>query len=643
MRGKRPKTEHKRRGAYQKWEIGELVAAFCRLALDFPHENITRTQKGHPSVPRRTLSDYWASIRPVVFERMKAGLKVDEGFFFSLLHKKIMGRPTDFSPMEESFIVAEAVRAFSRAIPLTTRLLRRLGRRIYARRRPRMQGDLPMPSKGWAVSMMTRYVELLSLRKAEVLKGERAEEADVAEALMHFERLAKVMREEDLYAHPERVFAVDETAVCVAPPPREKVIVPRGARQAWRKAAKWLKHITLLFAVSMTGRKSPSCFALPYVHIPENLARETTKCGGACIATGTGWITEEAFSHWLLHLATYLDGSVRRNTGENVLLIMDMCTSHYSPEIFDFFDEHHIVPFYLPSGMTQFLQPADVGLFSAIKARYGRSVLELDRACTETDIPGIMCRAVEEACSVGVIKNAFAATGICPPDPTPVIERITQAKRCEVTIAKARYSPEAEASWQAHRGPVDEEEVDMTDDTTQTPSDWTDAGQPLKKRQRRAGLPHPGVVTLKEYTDWVNESEKAKSKGKKKETLHPDGEEEDDARPPAEWRSHKRRRPSDDGGAGPGGTVVTRAKKRTRRSEQADPESPNYVPLQKRSRKPSAIFDNSPGAAVVANRGRAVVLDSGPERPKKKPDKVRLPSPLPKRKRVATVQFDNSP
>ena len=75
---------------------------------------------------------------------------------------------------------------------------------------------------------MSRHTELLSLRKAEVLKGERAEEVDVAEALQHFERLSKVMRDEDLYAHPGNVFAVDETAVCVAPPPRERVIVPRG-------------------------------------------------------------------------------------------------------------------------------------------------------------------------------------------------------------------------------------------------------------------------------------------------------------------------------------------------------------------------------------------------------------------------------
>ena len=135
MRGKRPKPEEKRRGTYQTREVSDLLGAICQLAHDFPHENISRTQKIHARVPRRTLSDYWASIRPLVFERMKAGLRIDQDFFFSLLHKKIMGRPTDFSPKEESFIVAEAVRAFSRAIPLTTRLLRR----IYARRRASCQ------------------------------------------------------------------------------------------------------------------------------------------------------------------------------------------------------------------------------------------------------------------------------------------------------------------------------------------------------------------------------------------------------------------------------------------------------------------------------------------------------------------------
>ena len=403
----------------------------------------------------------------------------------------------------------------------------------------------------------------------------------------------------------------------------------------------------MLFAVSMTGCRSPPCFALPYVHTPENLARETTKCGGACIATGTGWITEEAFFHWLQHFAQFLDESVRSSPKELVMLMMDMCTSHYSPENFDFFDLHYIIPFYLPSGMTQFLQPADVGLFSAIKARYGRCLLELDRACTEVDIPGLMCHAVEDVCTATVVKNAFAATGVCPPDPAPVMERITQAKRCGVTMARAGYTAAAEAMWQDHCGPVDEQEVDVTDDTTQTPSDWANADQPLKKRQRRAGLPHPGVVTLKEYTEWMEESAKAKTKGRRKETTDLDNEQNDaqvaDPRGPRKRGQPSGVRPGEE----PSETMATLPQKRTCR---ADPDSNSRIMPQKRSRRVPAVFDNSPRSEGVPDRGPAVPIGRLASRSKdprnlskKKPVKIRPLTTLRKRKRVPRVLFDNSP
>ena len=91
--------------------------------------------------------------------------------------------------------------------------------------------------------------------------------------------------------------------------------------------------------------------------------------------------------------------------------------------------------FYTPPHTTQLLQPLDVGVFGPLKQKF-RSIcatanLSGSALVNRANFPGIWRLAIQEACSVRLVREAFADSGISPFDPL-AIDRSSLKKAANV-------------------------------------------------------------------------------------------------------------------------------------------------------------------------------------------------------------------
>eukprot|EP00171_Calliarthron_tuberculosum_P001152 IDg1152t1 len=173
--------------------------------------------------------------------------------------------------------------------------------------------------------------------------------------------------------HPCRLYNMDESGFLYQSLPNVSYLAPGEDRPSARgvKANRAKDRITFAASTNATGShvvplffigksKSPKCFSL---------ASSLERLKKWYRSQTNSWMQTQLFEYYLME-CWY--PAVRKETGENVCLILDNCSAHG--------EKLPVLPgveyVFLPPGVTSIYQPLDQGIIAAIKANARREVLQ---------------------------------------------------------------------------------------------------------------------------------------------------------------------------------------------------------------------------------------------------------------------------
>ncbi|KAE9347477.1 hypothetical protein PR003_g6911 [Phytophthora rubi] len=263
---------------------------------------------------------------------------------------------------------------------------------------------------GWYTRFMNRYPQLTN-RIAQVISEVR-NSVDEGQVLVLFNTLTKVLNEQQMDA--SRIFNVDETAFQSRKKSRS-VVAARGSSNVWSKEISTSFHMSIVACGSAAGFVVPPLYILPDKSVEENIL-EADKTGAAMTTAESGFMNNWLFIRWLKFFSEHVPATIQRP----LLLIMDGCSSHYSPEVIDMGDELQILLVCLPANATHIFQPLDVAVFGSFKARL-RTFIEMlavdgnDKYSISKAAAVDMAGLAWKTCSFGTnITAGFKGCGLFP-------------------------------------------------------------------------------------------------------------------------------------------------------------------------------------------------------------------------------------
>ena len=144
-------------------------------------------------------------------------------------------------------------------------------------------------------------------------------------------------------------------------------------------------------------------------------------------ATPSGWTNDQAGLAWLEQIFERETHAKARRSWR--LLIVDGHGSHITMAFIKYCDRHRILLMIYPPHSTQTLQPLDVVCFSPLASNYNKVVTEHTHntqglaGVKKSDFFGLFYKAWLQTFTEDVVLQSFKATGIHPPDPSPVLDR----------------------------------------------------------------------------------------------------------------------------------------------------------------------------------------------------------------------------
>jgi hypothetical protein len=115
-----------------------------------------------------------------------------------------------------------------------------------------------------------------------------------------YENLAKLMDEHHFEA--SSIYNCDETGVTTVQKPKD-VITARGKKQVGSLTSEERgKLVTAVFTINAAGHVLPPMFIFPRVNYREHFINEAAP-GSIGKATRSGWINQEVFADYLVHIA----------------------------------------------------------------------------------------------------------------------------------------------------------------------------------------------------------------------------------------------------------------------------------------------------------------------------------------------------
>src|SRR5436190_22945519 len=113
--------------------------------------------------------------------------------------------------------------------------------------------------------------------------------------------------------------------------------------------------------------------------------------------------------------------------GEYRVLLMDGHSSHYTLDLLQYANDNKIIILGYPPHCTHVLQGLNVVCFAKMKSEFRREIQAFEdlhfSKVTKSDFAGVFGWAFLRAFTPDTIKAAFAATGVCPFNPSAIPEK----------------------------------------------------------------------------------------------------------------------------------------------------------------------------------------------------------------------------
>ena len=167
---------------------------------------------------------------------------------------------------------------------------------------------------------------------------------------VYFDLLDTVLEENNLKAHPEQIYNMDESGLPLNPRP-PKVVALRGQKKVRYQCSGVKSQITVLGCCNGTGQVIPPFIIFDAKQLNHLWTRGEVN-GTRYGLSDSGWTDRGLFMGWLEdHFL------VHAVPARPLLLLVDGHSSHFDPESIRFARDHSVIIFCLPPHTTHEAQP----------------------------------------------------------------------------------------------------------------------------------------------------------------------------------------------------------------------------------------------------------------------------------------------
>ncbi|XP_032390430.1 uncharacterized serine-rich protein C215.13 [Etheostoma spectabile] len=226
------------------------------------------------------------------------------------------------------------------------------------------------------------------------------------------------MEEHVLREKPRQIYNCDETGFQLDSN-RRNVIVPRGAKHAYRQAQGTREHITVLACLNAAGEDIPPFIIYKggYPGGPYNKVGVPNALYGKSQA---GYIDSELFRKWFV--GHFLKFATQERP---LLLVMDGHVSHLDPELVRAAQREGVILLCLPPHTSHILQPLDVSFFGPLKADFSGVTGDLSAVnhsflVSKKEFSRVLRDSYQRVRDRGLVVAGFRKCGLYPLDPMAI-------------------------------------------------------------------------------------------------------------------------------------------------------------------------------------------------------------------------------
>ncbi|OWT42563.1 DDE superfamily endonuclease domain-containing protein [Pochonia chlamydosporia 170] len=238
-------------------------------------------------------------------------------------------------------------------------------------------GNPPAVGQHWVSRFLTRYG--YDSKKQKTLDSNRQVAEDIDKVNQYFQRLREIIETHGIT--PEDIWNMDETGFQLGVG-KDQLIVTKRERAHYLAIPTNRESATAIEAISAAGRHCPGFLIMTG---SKHMARWYAESVGldedtALGVSETGYSNDELSLEWIRHFDKHTASTAK---GLKRLLILDGHGSHHTKEFIEYCDNHHIIPFGLPSHLTHILQPLDVCVLQPLKHYHAKALdLAVRDGCT---------------------------------------------------------------------------------------------------------------------------------------------------------------------------------------------------------------------------------------------------------------------
>ncbi|RLO13489.1 hypothetical protein DYB28_013246 [Aphanomyces astaci] len=178
------------------------------------------------------------------------------------------------------------------------------------------------------------------------------------------------------------IFNVDETSFKTKTKSK-KVVAIRGSRSVHLTDQSDSYHLSIVVAAAADGTPVPPAFILPGQSCDTTILDNCPVKGAMVTTAPKAFMTANIFDGWLEKFGEW---KLIHRDARPAVLVMDNCSSHFSPNTAAICHAYGILLVYLPPNSTHLFQPLDVAVFRSFKRSISKKVSIALRAGATTSI-----------------------------------------------------------------------------------------------------------------------------------------------------------------------------------------------------------------------------------------------------------------